>query len=485
MYQNMEIEMMPETMKQIRFFLTSVLVVMTTTMTAQTSGDETQTSQFESAKEAVANMRLGWNLGNTLESNSGDTLNMWIEANKSRTYVNYETAWGQKVTQARLFKMFKEAGFNAIRVPVTWYPHMEATFNSVRGYDDHGTWRYTPWLPSQDPIGKQIQTAWMNRVKQVVDYVLAQGMYCILNIHHDTGEANTAWLVADEEVYAQERERFETIWTQIAETFKDYDEHLLFEGYNEMLDKRDSWCYASFKASNQYNAKEATSAYNAINSYAQSFVNAVRATGGNNVVRNLIISTYGACDGHGSWSAHLQDPLKKMTLPNDTVEGHLIFEVHGYPDISNLTTAKQEVRTTINHLKRNLAAKGAPIIFGEWGASNGNAYSELRANMLSFARYFVEQTKAAGIGTFYWMGLSDGASRLKPEFSQPDLVDALVKGYYGEGGYIDGIRELRAETLKTGENTDQVYDMSGCPVSKCPNSPKGIFIVDGKKVLTR
>ena len=89
-------------------------------------------AEFETAHEAVGNMQLGWNLGNTLDSNSGDVNNMWIEAWTNRKPADYETAWGQPVTKPELMKMFKEAGFNAIRVPVTWYPHMEATFKSVK-----------------------------------------------------------------------------------------------------------------------------------------------------------------------------------------------------------------------------------------------------------------------------------------------------------------------------------------------------------------
>ena len=282
-----------------------LLAALTTFVLPSIVAADEVTQDFESAQEAVEHMRLGWNLGNTLDSNSGDTLNMWIEANKGRTVTTYETAWGQKTTKASLFKMFREAGFNAIRVPVTWYPHMEATFNAVRSYDDNGTWRVTPWLPSADDIGTKVQKAWMRRVKQVVDYVIGQGMYCIINVHHDTGAANTAWLVADEAVYARQRERFEALWTQIAEEFRDYDEHLLFEGYNEMLDVKRSWCFASYAADGNYNAAIARSAYNGINSYAQSFVNAVRATGGNNVHRNLIVSTYAASDGSGTWNINL------------------------------------------------------------------------------------------------------------------------------------------------------------------------------------
>ena len=378
---------------------------------------------FETATQAVANMKLGWNLGNTLDSNSGDVNNMWIEQWTSRTPSDYEKAWGQPVTKPELFALFKEAGFNAIRVPVTWYPHMEATFSTF------------PWDPVADPIGTQIQAEWMKRVHEVVDYVISQDMYCILNIHHDTGASNTHWLVADEEAYAAQKERFEAIWTQIAEEFKDYDEHLLFEGYNEMLDSYNSWCFASFGTSKNYDASVATSAYNAINSYAQSFVDAVRASGGNNAKRNLVVCTYGACAGEGSWSAYLQDPLKEMKLPEDNVSDHIIFEVHSYIDVKNLSSAKSEVNQIIRDVKSNLASKGAPVIFGEWGTNTDKGYENYRSNMLAFARYFVEQAKANNMGTFYWMGLSDGDHRSVPEFNEEDLKDAIIKGYYGDEGY--------------------------------------------------
>lgn len=380
---------------------------------------------IETATEAVANMRLGWNLGNTLDSNSGDLENMWIEMWSDRTPTAYETAWGQPVTRPELFKMFKEAGFNAIRVPVTWYPHMEAKFDTE-----------LTWDPVADPIGTQIQEEWMKRVHEVVDYVIGEGMYCILNIHHDTGAASTRWLVAGEDEYAQQKSRFEAVWKQIAEEFRDYDGHLLFEGYNEMLDSYNSWCFASFATSSKYNATVAASAYKGINSYAQSFVDVVRATGGNNAMRNLIVSTYGACSGEGTWSSHLQDPLKQMQLPADNVADHIIFEVHSYTGLgSGLSSAKNSVAKMMTAIKTHLASKGAPVIFGEWGTDNGEDYEKRRDNMVAFVRYFVEQAKANGFGTFYWMGLSDGEARRVPEFNQPELVESIVKGYYGDEGY--------------------------------------------------
>ncbi len=404
---------------------------------------------FETATEAVTNMRLGWNLGNTLESNSGDVNNMWIERYTSRRPSDYETAWGQPVTRSELFALFKEAGFNAIRVPITWYPHMEAKFTT------------SPWNPETDPIGTQIQAAWMQCVHEVVDYVISKGMYCIINVHHDTGTSNTHWLIADETNYAQEHERFEAVWTQIANEFRDYDEHLLFEGYNEMLDANNSWSYASSENAGKYSSTAASAAYNAINSYAQSFVNAVRATGGNNAQRNLIVNTYAACCGMGTWNSHLQDPLKQMQLPTDNASGHLIFEVHSYPSLNNgLNSAKSSIDQMMAAVEAHLASKGAPVIFGEWGVpddENENDYTNKNADMQAFVRYFVEQAKARGFGTFYWMGLSDGNHRSVPEFNQPDLVEAMAKGYYGEGGYthIPSILNTQPTT------PNHYYDLQG------------------------
>ncbi len=429
-------------------------------------------SDFESAKDAVANMKVGWNLGNTLDSNSGDSLNMWMEHWTGRLPSDYEVAWGQPVTNPELLKMFKNAGFNAVRVPVTWYPHMEAKFN-------FSSWDNSIWYPSRDDIGTQINDAWMTRVHEVVDYVIDQGMYCILNVHHDTGAANTAWLVADNDVYNKEHARFEEVWRQIAEEFKDYDEHLLFEGYNEMLDIERSWCFASFNTRANYDAKIAADAYNSINNYAQSFVDAVRSTGGNNSKRNLVVCTYGACDGGGSWSNHLIEPLREMKLPSDNTDGHIIFEVHSYPSPKTLREGKTEIDKLINVWNTHLLSKGAPMIVGEWSMKLDN-----RQDNCELYKYFVEKTKENNIAVFHWMGLSDGKSRSVPEFNESDLVAAIIKGYYGEGGYVAGV-----PSISENENNliVDVYSLTGIilyrnvSLNEVSNlvSP-GLYIVGGK-----
>ena len=181
-------------------------------------------ASFETAKDAVKNMGVGWNLGNTLDA--ADASKTWT------TTEQHETCWGQPVTKPELLKMMKEAGFGAIRVPVTWYQEM-------------------------DKDGK-VKDAWMNRVKEVVDYVIDNGMYCIINVHHDTGDGKQ-WLHASTTTYNNVKAKYEYLWKQIAEKFKDYDQKLLFEAYNEMLDDNNHW-----------NEPGSNDGYRAINSYAKS-----------------------------------------------------------------------------------------------------------------------------------------------------------------------------------------------------------------------
>lgn len=249
------------------------------------------------------------------------------------------------------------------------------------------------------------------------------------------------------------------IWQQVAERFKNYDEHLLFESYNEMLDEYDSWCFASFATSSRYNATVAANAYKAINDYAQNFVNTVRATGGNNANRNLIVNTYAACCGEGTWNVHLTDPLQEMKLPADQVENHLIFEVHSYPTVTNLADTRKSVDDIISKLKTHLVSKGAPVIFGEWGTSTDGAYTDYRSNMAEFAKFFVQKTKAAGIGTFYWMGLIDGMDRLKLKWSMPEIKNAILKGWYGDD-YVIPANPMERELAYQATYTYQWSEMS-------------------------
>ena len=363
-----------------------------------------QAQSFENAKDAVKNMGVGWNLGNTLDAN--DASKTWT------TTEQHETCWGQPVTKPELMKMMKEAGFNSIRVPVTWYQEM-------------------------DKDGK-VNAAWMNRVKEVVDYVIDQGMYCIINVHHDTGadEGNyKSWLKASTKSYNSNKTKYEGLWKQIAEAFKDYDQHLLFEAYNEMLDEKNNWNEPSDK----------TDGYKAINSYAKSFVTTVRNTGGNNKERNLVVNTYSA--------SSMADAMKNLDLPEES--GHIIFQLHSYPNWTSESGAKSEIDNLISNIKTNLL-KRAPVIIGEYATfatwpKKVDYYNTNHSVALYAMDYLVKKCKESGIGTFYWMGLSDLDYRSMPAFHQADLAQTLIKAYYGS---IDGYKYPTADDFET------VYDIT-------------------------
>lgn len=363
-----------------------------------------EAASFETAKDAVKNMGVGWNLGNTLDAN--DATKTW------KTTAEHETCWGQPVTKPELLKMMKEAGFGAIRVPITWYQEMDAD-------------------------GK-VNDAWMKRVKEVVDYVIDNGMYCIINVHHDTGADSgnyKSWLKASTSSYNTNKAKYEGLWKQIAEQFKDYDQKLLFEAYNEMLDEKNTWNEPVDK----------TDGYKAINSYAKSFVTTVRATGGNNKDRNLVVNTYSA--------SSTPDAMQNLDLPEES--NHIIFQIHSYPNWQNKSNAKKEIDNLISNIKSKLLDR-APVIVGEYATfttwpSEIDYYAKDKEVALYAMDYLIQKTKENGIGTFYWMGMSDGSYRDMPAFHQADLAQTLIKAYYGS---IDGYK------YPTADDFEIVYDIS-------------------------
>ena len=336
----------------------------------------TLAQEMETARQAVGKMVIGWNLGNTLDA----------LGNRDKTCVtptDWETSWNQPVTTPQMIHAFKERGFNVIRIPVTWGPHL-----------------------SQD---NQIDEAWMNRVNEIVDYVINEGMYCIVNIHHDTG--THGWLNADPAKYPEISRRFRDIWQQVAERFKGYDEHLLFEAFNEMLDNKGTWDHSTVEN------------YTAINLLAQDFVDVVRATGGNNEFRNLIITTYSANGG--------EITLSNYRLPGDVHPGHLIGEVHFYdpqdfcfpenkPTV--YTDEYREIsRTVINRVADHFDRLGIPVIIGEIAAFDKKNTPE----RVKFSTFVASEAKRRGIVLVWWMGLLD---RNTCQWAEPDIVDALFEG---------------------------------------------------------
>lgn len=332
---------------------------------------------WESATDAIYNMRVGWNLGNTL-----DVHGAWLDGKSAE---EFERGWGNAYTTQDIIDKFKEAGFNAIRVPVTWYQHMSAD--------------------------NQVDEAWMNRVQEVVDYVMNTGMYCIINVHHDTGAADGVWLKANLDTHAQVQAKYKALWTQIAERFKNYDHHLLFESYNEMLDGDNTWTEPTDP-----------NGCAVVNQYAQDFVDVVRATGGNNSYRNVCVNTYGA--------SHVVPVLSAFSLPNDPVKNHIIVQVHDYspfnfalnddsPDKIFTESAAREIANFMKDLDDYFCSKGIPVIIGEFSATDKDNMPE----RIKHAECVISEANKYGIVCFKWMGLLNRHTLL---WDEPDYKDIII-----------------------------------------------------------
>lgn len=314
----------------------------------------------EKADAAVHNMLIGWNLGNAFDA-TGD----WILKNTSGTVSDFETAWGNPVTPDTLMTKLKELGFGAVRIPVTWRYH----------FDEEGN----------------IDEAWLARVQQVVDQAMDAGLYCIINVHHDTGA--DGWLRATEANFSRNSKIFEKLWVQIAECFKDYPDTLLFEGFNEILDDKSEW----------NNPKK--EAVTVTNKYNQLFVDTVRATGGNNAARNLICCTYAA--------ATTDSVLSGFTVPEDGVTDHIIAEVHFYIPYEFITDegvtwttplseyteyVKQSIDSAFTRVKLKLATKGIPMIIGEFATDD----KDNTEDRIKWYTHVIEKANEQNITCFIW-----------------------------------------------------------------------------------
>lgn len=342
----------------------------------------------ETATQAIANMKVGLNLNNSLEEH--------YKKGDRAIPSTFETQTGRPVTTQAIVQAFADAGFGVLRVPVTWYNHM-------------------------DPETGKVDEVWMDRVEEVVNYVLNSGMYCILDTHHDAGSKDTRWLIADMEKYPEISPRFISLWKQIAKRFKSYGDKLLFEGYNEILDTRKSWSNARVDG-----------AYEAANRLNQDFVNTVRTSGGKNATRNLVVSTYA--------TSVTPKSLDAFVLPEDKTPGHLIVQVHCYRpkefterDI-NLAkqhlesrndfreSDKEEIDIVFSNLQKHLLSKGYPCVLGEFGAWNKNNEDDRARH----AAYFVHKCHELGILPIYWYNPMYRKDRATCTWTFPKLKDALV-----------------------------------------------------------
>ena len=344
------------------------------------------------SQQLVEDMTFGWNLGNTLDVCQADRdgdgkINEHVEAGEKVD----ETLWGNPKATKELFTSLKKNGVNAVRIPVTWRDHMDSNGN--------------------------IDREWMDRVQQVVDYAYSQGMYVIINVHHDGGGDPKfgAWIIEESQKdYNTFLKKYKNIWKQIAERFKNYSDYLIFESMNEV----------GFDT--LYNKNKAD-AYNLINKINQDFVDIIRATGGNNAKRHLLIA------GYYTDIERTCDSLYKM--PDDKA-GRCILSVHYYTpwdfctcDRKHTWGTNSEVRqmeTLIGKMKKNFVDKGIPVIIGEYAASGSD---------LSSCIFFIEKLNKLcsdyGIATFIWDS-GRQVNRKTYKWRTPQYLEALKRATSGK-----------------------------------------------------
>lgn len=317
-----------------------------------------------SAKEIVAQMGLGWNLGNTFDATGGNAHNVYSQ----------EQSWGNPKVTPELIHKVKEAGFKTIRIPVTWY----------RQLSKDGT--YT------------INAAFLARVKEVVDMAYAEGLFVIINMHHEAW-LNTAKLDTE---YVQIGEQLVAIWAQVADAFADYDQHLIFEGMNEPRMQGTSV---------EWNGNEA--GYAAVNYLNQLFVDTVRGNGkGHNGERALMVPAYAAANSSAALNA-----LKLPQWQGKQAE-NLIVSVHAYTPYdfcladtqvnfnklySNHTMPIDMVFYTLSGL---LLKNGIPVVMGETGATN----KDNPAAREHWAYYMGMKAASYGIPIIIWDNGNHGNS---------------------------------------------------------------------------
>lgn len=308
------------------------------------------TGDFRSADEIVKEIKVGWNLGNTLDS-----------YNTSKTGIATETGWGNPKTTKEMIQSVKNAGFNAVRIPITWGEHMN---------------------------GDTIDSEWLERAAEIVDYAYNEGMFVIINMHHD----DALWFEPDDSEYSADSAKLKAIWEQIAARFADYGDRLLFEGMNEprTIGSKDEWMGGTA-------AERAV-----INKYEQDFVDTVRKSGGNNAERSLIITSYAA-------SAETS-AINDVVVPN---AGNIIISIHYYApcQFSDGTSTvfddagKSELDAKFAELKKKFADKGTPVIIGEFGCVNA-APENVRTD---YYNYYIKSAMSQGIKCFVWdNGISTG-----------------------------------------------------------------------------
>ena len=317
------------------------------------------------AMALLRDMKCGWNLGNTFDAYNGYTTHF--------SGTGMESSWVGIKTSRKLIAAIKEAGFNTIRIPVSWHNHVDK--NDVIDQD------------------------WLDRVKEVAVWALDEGMYVIVNVHHDNDKN---YLYPDTIHYDRSAAYLTSIWSQMAEAFRDCDDHLIIESMNEprlVGNTLYEWNWTQSSSECRLAAKY-------INQLNQLFVDTIRASGGNNATRYLAVPAYCAAP----WNAANQ----AFILPKDTAENRIIVSAHAYTpynfalnlnskdntfDLEKDKNKKQEIDSFLQSLYSRFIKYGTPVMMDEFGALDKNGNIQDRVN---FTAYYVAAASNRGITCVWW-----------------------------------------------------------------------------------
>lgn len=366
-------------------------LIAATALTVIPSGIEASAANIpmRSSTEIVEEMGLGWNLGNTLDCQAD-----WLDSTDPK---DFEQAWGNPVTTREMIDKVKEGGFKTIRIPVTWLNHIGAAPE------------YT------------IDAAWMDRVQEVVDYAMDAGLYVILNTHHDSD-----WVVPSYAKEAEVTDKLEKVWAQIADRFKDYDDHLILETLNETREKGTSYEWIGGSDEGR----------DVVNHYIDAAVKVIRESGGNNDERAIMIQTYGASGSNVAIdSLNIPDTKNIIVSLHSYSPYHFAMNAYDQWQVNTWGTDadKLNLETELQYYYNSFVAKGIPLVMGEMGSTNkGNTHD--RAEL---AKYYIKYAKERRIPCIWW---DNGANNIGGEnfglfdrynlnWYHPEIRNALVNSY--------------------------------------------------------
>ena len=336
------------------------------------------------AKEWNAGI-VGWNLGNQFECSAPGQDGESMAIGNPDGSIKAETAWGNPVVTKKTIKAVKDAGFNAVRIPIRWQCHIT------------------------NPVAMSIDKAWLARIKEVVDWCLANDMKVIINTHHDKWlEGRPTFQYKDEN-----NQKLALLWMNIASEFANYDYRVAFAGTNEVHIK-DNW------------GKPEAENLAVQNSYNQTFIDVVRATGGNNAKRHLIVQTY-VCNPDFGLDGGLIVPTDAEGNGNDymSVEFHYYtpwdyageckYNFWGEPYKDKGEASPSDEKTMADFLDKVVAtwgSQGLGLVMGEWGVTDRQKAGQtdlIHENITYYCRFLIRETLKRGISTFVWDNNSFGS----------------------------------------------------------------------------